>query len=130
MGRGSGMTNGLVRCGRGHVHSGRYGASGLLVYCRDGDAPPPVLLQQRALWGTGGGSGGLFGGGRHRDEDPIAAALRETAEESTLDVSAVRLHGMLSDDHGGWTFCTVVGSVDEPVPVRPASMESRDARWV
>ena len=121
---------GLVRCERGHVHSGRHGAAGLLVYYHDADGRPYILLQQRALWGPGGGTWGLFGGGRHGHEDAVAAALRETAEECTLEVSAVRLHGVLSDDHGGWVYHTVVGSLGGRAPVRPASMESRDAAWV
>lgn len=121
---------GLVRCERGHLHSGRYGAAGLLVYCHDAEGRPYVLLQQRAMWGPGGGTWGLFGGGRHGDEDAITAALRETAEECTLEVSAVRLHGVLCDDHGGWAYHTVVGSLDERAPVQPASMESRAAAWV
>ncbi|HEY7486962.1 MAG TPA: NUDIX hydrolase [Streptosporangiaceae bacterium] len=125
-----GLDHAMARCGRGHVHTGRYGAAGLLVYCPDGAGEPYILLQQRALWGTGGGTWGLFGGGRLRDEDPIAAALRETAEECTLEVSVVRLHGVMTDDHGGWAFHTVVGTLGEPVPVRPASMESRRAEWV
>jgi 8-oxo-dGTP pyrophosphatase MutT (NUDIX family) len=124
------MMNGLVRCGRGHLHSGRYGGAGLLVYYHDADGRPYVLLQHRALWGSGGGTWGLFGGGRHRNEDVIAAAMRETAEECTLDIDAVRLHGVLSDDHGGWTYHTVVGSLPMRLPVRPASSESRDAAWV
>jgi 8-oxo-dGTP pyrophosphatase MutT (NUDIX family) len=121
---------GLVRCERGHVHSGRHGAAGLLVYYHDAEGRAYVLLQQRAIWGPGGGTWGLFGGGRHGHEDAVTAALRETAEECTLEVSAVRLHGVLSDDHGGWTYHTVVGSLDGRTPVRPASMESRDAAWV
>jgi 8-oxo-dGTP pyrophosphatase MutT (NUDIX family) len=120
----------LLRCGQGHTHSGPYGGAGLLAFHHEPGAEPYVLLQQRAWWGVGGGSWGLFGGGRHRHEDPIAAALRETAEESTLDVAAVRVHGVLADDHGGWTFHTVVGSLAERVPVRPASLESRGAAWV
>jgi 8-oxo-dGTP pyrophosphatase MutT (NUDIX family) len=122
--------NGLVRCARGHLHSGRYGGAGLLVYYRDAAGRPYVLLQQRALWGPGGGTWGLFGGGRHRGEDIVAAALRETAEESTLETSAVRLHGVLADDHGGWIYHTVTGSLAGPVPVEPASAESRGAAWV
>jgi 8-oxo-dGTP diphosphatase len=128
MGYGDGY--GLVRCGRGHVHSGRHGAAGLLVYYHDTGGRPHILLQQRAMWGPGGGTWGLFGGGRHGDEDAVTAALRETAEECTLEVSAVRLHGVLSDDHGGWSYHTVVGSLGGRAPVRPASMESRDAAWV
>jgi 8-oxo-dGTP diphosphatase len=119
-----------VRCGRGHVHTGRHGAAGLLAYHRTPAGTRSVLLQQRAWWGSGGGTWGLFGGGRHRNEDPVTAALRETAEESTLNVSDVRVDGVLSDDHGGWIYHTVVARLPQRVGVRPASMESRDAAWV
>jgi 8-oxo-dGTP diphosphatase len=119
-----------VRCGRGHVHTGRYGAAGLLAYYRAPAGSRSVLLQQRAWWGSGGGTWGLFGGGRHRNEDPVAAALRETAEESTLNVSDIRVDGVMSDDHGGWVYHTVVARLPERVDVHPASMESRDAAWV
>ncbi|HEV7934258.1 MAG TPA: NUDIX domain-containing protein [Actinomadura sp.] len=123
--------DGWARCGRGHIHWGRRGASGLLAFNREvSDEQPFVLLQQRALWCNGGGSWGMFGGARNSREDEVEAALRETAEESTLRAEAVRVHGILTDDHGGWRFTSVVASAARRVDVRPASMESRAAAWV
>jgi 8-oxo-dGTP diphosphatase len=123
--------DGWARCDRGHLHWGRHGAAGLLAFHRDAaDGEPYVLLQQRAWWCSGGGTWGMFGGGRHSHEGAVAAALRETAEESTLDPEEVRVHGLRTDDHGGWGFTSVVGSVAERTVVRPASMETRAARWV
>ncbi|RAY13509.1 NUDIX hydrolase [Actinomadura craniellae] len=119
-----------ARCAQGHTHWGRFGAAGLLLFHTDGAEPVRVLLQQRAWWCSGGGTWGLFGGGRHSHEDPVTAALRETAEESTLDPSVVRVHGVLVEDHGGWDFTTVVGSAAERPQVRPASFETRRAEWV
>ncbi len=107
------------------MHWGRFGAAGLLVF-----SGGHVLLQQRAWWCNGGGTWCLFGGGRHADEDPVAAALRETTEESSLDVSAVRLHGRIQDDHGGWSYTTMVGSVQDRPKVRGVSSETKAARWV
>lgn len=116
--------DGFARCSRGHVHWGRFGAAGLLLFC-DGH----VLLQQRAWWCNGGGSWGMFGGGRHGHEDAVTAALRETSEECSLDVSLVRVHGTVTDDHGGWAFTSLIGSCATMPPVRGVSNETRDARW-
>lgn len=115
----------FVRCAQGHVHWGRYGAAGLLPF-HDGH----VLLQHRATLTLGGGGWGVFGGARDRDEDPVAAALRETAEESTLDATEVTVRGLLYEDHGGWGYHTVTATVPALLDVRPASWESKDAAWV
>lgn len=115
----------FVQCGLGHRHWGKFGAAGLLVH-HDGK----VLLQQRSALSLGPETWGLFGGARDRDEAPVTAALRETAEESTLDVAAVRIHGVLREDHGGWHYDTVVGDLAEHQDVGPGDWESKDARWV
>ncbi|WP_106399725.1 NUDIX hydrolase [Actinocorallia populi] len=117
--------DGFTRCERGHTHWGRFGAAGLLLFSQD-----HVLLQQRAWWCNGGGTWCLFGGGRHAGEDAVTAALRETTEESSLDVSIVRLHGRVKDDHGGWSYTTMIGSAPERTPVRGESSETKAARWV
>jgi 8-oxo-dGTP diphosphatase len=115
----------FVQCGLGHQHWGKYGAAGLLLH-HDG----MVLLQQRSALSLGPETWGLFGGARDKDEPPVTAALRETAEESTLDVSAVRIRGVVREDHQGWDYHTVVGDVVTKPEVAPASWESKDARWV
>jgi 8-oxo-dGTP diphosphatase len=115
----------FTRCEKGHVHWGKYGAAGLLAHHDD-----HVLLQHRSWWTPGPNTWGLFGGARHRDEDPTAAALREAAEESTLSPDAVRVHGIVADEHGGWAYHTVLGTVPSLLDVRPASRETRDAAWI
>lgn len=120
-----GSGDGLVRCAQGHTHWGRFGAAGLLAH-HDGH----VLLQHRAKLTIGGGTWGVFGGARNRDEDPVTAALRETAEESTLDTAAVAVRALMHEDHGGWGYDTVIGTVPGLLEVAPASWESRDAAWV
>lgn len=115
----------FVHCGLGHRHWGKYGAAGLLVH-HDG----MVLLQQRSALSIGPESWGLFGGARDRDEAPVTAALREAAEESTLDVSLVRIRGTLREDHGGWHYDTIVGDVAERQEVAPGDWETKGARWV
>src|SRR5690606_33290495 len=127
---GMGDGDGWAGCGLGHTHWGRFGAAGLLPYHRDSDGQVWVLLQQRAWWGIGGGTWGMFGGALHSHEDPVAGALRETSEECTLDTGAVKVHGTSVEDHGRWSFTSVVGSLSELTPVRPASRETRRAGWV
>ncbi|MFB4316973.1 NUDIX domain-containing protein [Actinomadura sp. 21ATH] len=122
--------DGFARCAQGHTHWGRFGASGLLPYHRGADGVMRVLLQQRAWWGIGGGTWGMFGGALHSHEDPVSGALRETAEECTLDPASVTVHGTRIEDHGGWNFVSVIGSVPETAEVRPASRETSKAAWV
>ena len=115
----------LVWCERGHRHWGRFGAAGLLPVS-DGH----VLLQHRAKLTIGGGTWALFGGARDSHEDAVEAAMRETAEESTLPVEDVTLFGSVHDDHGGWAYDTVIGSIPSTVDVEPVSWESTGAAWV
>jgi 8-oxo-dGTP diphosphatase len=115
----------VVHCALGHAHWGRHGAAGLLPVS-DGR----VLLQHRATWTPGGGTWGTFGGARDSHEDAVAAALRETAEESTLDTTLVTPYGVVREDHGGWAYETVIGGIEGLPPVGPASAETADAAWV
>lgn len=117
--------DGWRQCALGHRHWGRHGAAGLLVV-----APGPhVLLQHRAPWSHGGDTWGVPGGARQRSETAVQAALRETVEETALDVSRVRVHGEHVDDHGGWSYVTVLAEIDARLPVVP-ERESVDLRWV
>ncbi|GAA0329902.1 NUDIX domain-containing protein [Actinoallomurus spadix] len=120
--------DGWVTCDAGHRHWGRHGAAGLLLYHL---APEPhVLLQKRALLSIGGGTWGILGGARHSHEDAVTGALREAGEESTLDPSVVRVHGLIGEHHGGWSYETVIASVAERPDVRRASFETAAVDWV
>ncbi|HEX9033028.1 MAG TPA: NUDIX domain-containing protein, partial [Streptosporangiaceae bacterium] len=122
--------NGWTRCGRGHRHWGRHGAAGLLVAAPDPAGRPTVLLQQRSWWGSYGGSWGPPGGARDSHESAVRAALREAIEECAIDPSAVRVHGVSQDDHGGWTYQTVLASAAAPLAVAAVSEETSEVAWV
>jgi 8-oxo-dGTP diphosphatase len=122
--------NGWTRCGRGHRHWGRHGAAGLLVSTAGADGHRLVLLQQRSWWGSYGGAWGPPGGARDSHESVVRAALREAAEECAIDPAAVSVHAVFCDDHGGWTYQTVLATSAEPVAVAPVSEETSEVAWV
>lgn len=135
--------DGWTRCAAGHRHWGLYGAAGLLLRDRyqdpdQGRGPDPdpdhridrVVLQHRAWWSHHGGTWGVPGGARDSHETAVAAALRESAEEANLTPAAVRPYGELIDDHGGWSYTTVLGRPVAPVDPEPIGGESEDVRWI
>ncbi|HVE74421.1 MAG TPA: NUDIX hydrolase [Mycobacteriales bacterium] len=114
-----------VRCGCGRTHWGRHGAAGLLVR-----APGPcVLLQHRAVWSHNGGTWGVPGGALAAGETAEQGALRETVEETGMDVSQVTVVGSHLDDHGDWSYTTLLATAPERLAVQP-ERESLELRWV
>jgi 8-oxo-dGTP pyrophosphatase MutT (NUDIX family) len=116
--------NGWVWCSHGHRHWGRFGAAGLLL--TDGRA---VLLQHRAAWTHEGDTWAVLGGARDSHEEPITAALREAAEEAELDPADALPFAEFVDDHGGWTYTTIVARAASTLDLAPANAESTAIRW-
>jgi len=122
-------TDGWITCALGHRHWGRAGAAGLLLH-RDGMRGPEVLLQHRAEWSHHGGTWGTPGGALHADEDPATGALREVHEELGLSPEDVVLGATSVDDHGGWSYTTVIARTDDPRLPDALTAETLEVRWV
>jgi 8-oxo-dGTP diphosphatase len=122
--------NGWTRCGRGHRHWGRHGAAGLLVAAPDPTGAARVLLQQRSWWGSHGGTWGPPGGARDSHETDLHAALREAEEECALDPATITVHGVSREDHGGWTYGTVLANAPTQVDAFAVSEETKEVAWV
>ncbi len=117
--------DGWVRCACGHRHWGRVGAAGLLLH-----AGERVLMQHRASWSHEGGTWGVPGGARARGEDGMAAALREATEEAGVPPAVVHPWVSVVDEHGPWSYTTVVAEAGAPVEPVAADAESVELRWV
>jgi len=122
--------NGWAVCARGHRHWGKHGAAGLLA-CAPGPAgQTSVLLIRRASWTQHAGTWGPPGGARDSHESAAGAALREAAEECAVPPDAARIHGLLDDDHGGWSYQTLVADAESAFGVQAASREAPEVAWV
>ncbi len=101
-----------------------FGAAGLLVVHNS-----DVLLQLRSPNTHNGNTWSVPGGARDADESAAAAALREACEEIGLTAQDVDPLGQLVDDHGGWSYTTVIARLLRPITL-VHNYESQDVRWV
>ncbi len=132
-GRVEGVTrdgDGWTDCALGHRHWGTAGAAGLLLTAPDGAGRTRVLVQHRAAYSHHGDTWGVPGGARGRAEDATAAALREAAEETGLAPAEVTVLDAFEDDHGGWSYTTVLATAPRLLEVHAEDRESTAVAWV
>jgi len=122
--------DGWTRCAQGHRHWGTFGAAGLLAVAPDETGAPHVLLQHRVTWSHHGDTWGVPGGARHQGESAVDAALREAQEETGVERDRLEVLREVVDDHGGWSYTTVVAEAPVRLPVGIADGESVALAWV
>ncbi len=121
--------DGFVSCACGQAHWGLFGAAGLLLVRIDA-GEPSVLLQLRAPWTHGGGTWALPGGAVDSHEDPTSAAIREAEEEAGIVIARDDVKDLFVDDHGTWSYATVIVHTVIEVDVAASNAETDDLRWV
>lgn len=127
--RGSG--DGFVTLADGSLRWGRYGAAGVLMRHIGEDGSEWYFLARRSEHCHQGGTWAVPGGALDRGESPLEGALREFQEEIGPFAVPYRVHSIHEDDHGGWSYWTVILEVDQRFPVPTVlSWETAEARWV
>jgi 8-oxo-dGTP pyrophosphatase MutT (NUDIX family) len=114
----------------GGMRWGRYGAAGILVR-HTGSGEPWYFLARRSMFTHRGGTWAIPGGALDEGEDPVTGALREFFEETGLELGDHEIAHTHEDDHGGWTYWTIVVDVAEQFGVpETLNWETSEARWV
>ena len=111
---------------------GLYGAAGLLVrHVEAGSGRCSYFVALRSQLTHMGGTWAVPGGALTRDETPVEAAVREFREEVGLALAPERVSLVHEDDHGGWSYWTVVVDVEERFPLPTGvNWETSEVRWV
>ena len=117
--------DGWVECNCGSKHWGLHGAAGLLIY-RDG----AILLQHRAPWVHNGDTWGIPGGARDSHESVIEGAIREAVEETGIDPQQLTPRQTHNDNHGNWSYDTVIAEATDALVAHELNDESQEVRWV
>ena len=117
--------DGWIDCQCGGKHWGLFGAAGLLLI-RD----QSILLQHRAPWVHNGDTWGIPGGARDSHESALEAALREANEEIGIDINLVKLINEFVDDHGTWSYHTIIAKADPALIAHEMNDESLEVKWI
>ena len=122
--------DGFITLADGNRRWGRFGAAGILARHTDADGRW-YFLARRSEHCHRGGTWAVPGGALDHGESPLDGALREFTEEIGPLLDSYQVADVHQDDHGGWSYWTVV--VDVPrrfdAPAR-LSWETSEARWV
>ena len=123
--------DGFVQLADGSRRWGLYGAAGLLVRHVDGDTGAvSYFVALRSQHTHMGGTWAVPGGALTHSESPVEAAVREFREEVGMILSPERVAHIHEDDHGGWSYWTIVVDVDERFPLpTTTNWETAEVRW-
>ncbi len=124
--------DGFVQVADGSQRWGRYGAAGLLLrHVDEATGLASYFVARRSQHTHMGGTWAIPGGALTRSETPVEAAVREFREEIGLVLSPDRIAQIHQDDHGGWSYWTIVVDVDERFSLpTTTNWETAEVRWV
>ena len=122
--------DGYIELADGSQRWGLFGAAGVLIRAGDIDDMPRYLVAKRSAMVHFGGTWGIPGGALHLGEDPLDGALRELVEETGYVVVDFGVVGTYEDDHGGWSYWTLLLEVPAPFQESPLlNWETDELRW-
>jgi ADP-ribose pyrophosphatase YjhB (NUDIX family) len=122
--------DGFVTLADGSRRWGRFGAAGVLARYSAADGSFEYFLARRSEFCHQGGTWAVPGGALHRGEGPLAGALREFAEEVGVALAEFAVVTVHEDDHGGWSYWTVVVEVGERFSATDLNWETEDTGWI
>jgi 8-oxo-dGTP diphosphatase len=123
--------DGFITLADGSRRWGRFGAAGILARHTGDDGVPHLFVARRSEYCHRGGTWAIPGGALDHGEAPLDGALREFAEETGVRLDGFEIGHVHEDDHGGWSYWTLVVDVAHRFPT-PTSFnwETAEARWV
>src|ERR1700759_2983643 len=122
--------DGFVQVADGTHRWGVFGAAGVLFRHIDGD-DVSYFVARRSYETHQGGTWAVPGGALDHGETPLEGALREFGEEIGVLPPEVEVSDVFVDDHGGWTYTTLVVDVPERFPLpRFLHWETAEVAWV
>jgi 8-oxo-dGTP diphosphatase len=122
--------DGFVLVADGTQRWGRFGAAGILARWADDDGASWYFLARRSEHCHQGGTWAVPGGALHLGEDPLAGGLREWVEEVGTPLDNFTVVSVHEDDHGGWSYWTVVVEVASRfAPPASANWETTEISW-
>ena len=124
--------DGFVTVADGSRRWGRFGAAGILLRHR-AEAEPHYFLARRSMYTHLGGTWAIPGGALDQGESPLEGALREFDEEIGVPLHEHEFEVVIEheDDHGGWSYWTLVVDVpDRFDPPSALTWETAEVRWV
>ena len=122
--------DGFITLADGTRRWGRFGAAGVLVRCAGEDGTFDYFLARRSEYCHQGGTWAVPGGALNEGEEPLAGALREFAEEVGVDLADFSVATIHEDDHGGWSYWTVIVDVPARFTAAVTNWETAEAAWI
>jgi 8-oxo-dGTP diphosphatase len=87
-------------------------------------------MQHRAPWVHNGDTWGIPGGARDSHESVTQAAIREANEEIGISGDHLTTGEIFIDDHGVWSYQTVIAKAHPELVAHEANDESKEVAWV